>query len=107
MIAAHTLDSLIAYVTTGSEVGGFLSAVLDNDLILASRLADSESQRSLASIACLLWNHAPPDSFGSAQKRRAWIEQGGLEGADAATQNCYANFARVGGFARGNGDRHG
>lgn len=47
----HTRDALTSCVEHGYEPGGFLQAVLDNNLVLAAGRADEANRRHLAFIA--------------------------------------------------------
>jgi hypothetical protein len=53
--------------------GGFLTAVLSNDLRAACEAADYVNQRLLFEHVSWLYNEAPVGSWGSESKVRAWI----------------------------------
>lgn len=74
------LDSLERYVQTGCPVGGFLSAVLCNDLVDACGKADMHNIEVIPVYAAWLYNVAPRDSWGSREKMEAWTKAGGLQG---------------------------
>jgi hypothetical protein len=64
-IPAHTLGSLQRYVEHKLFPGGFLAAVLCNDLFGAVEHADSENQAALADIVKFVYNRMPNNSWGS------------------------------------------
>jgi hypothetical protein len=72
-VAPELRAGLARYLELGLEPGGFLCAVLDNDLSEAvGRCADFAALKPLC-----LWldNHAPTDCWGSKEKRLAWQER--------------------------------
>ena len=74
----HLRDGLEAHCLHGQAVGSFLTACLENDLLGAVTRADPESMAGLQGIAKLLYNFAPPGSWGSKDKVRDWRGRGGL-----------------------------
>ena len=70
----HTRDALVRYVEQGVYPGGFLTAVLCNELFLAVAHADSENQRALADIVKFIYNRVPTGAWGSAQATRDWVK---------------------------------
>lgn len=83
-IPPHMLDGLNSYIMTGRPVGGFLTAVLNNDLMQAMDRADEHNRANIAAYTGYLYNEAPPQCFGSPEKVKAWMGVGGLEGAGLA-----------------------
>lgn len=74
----HMRDSVKGYIEWGYPIGGFLTAVFSNDLLLAFAKADSINMDHLKDWAVFLWNEAPPESWGSADKIAKWQKQGGM-----------------------------
>ena len=61
--------SILRYVEHGIKPGGFLTAVLNNDLYNATGRADAESLKSLHLIVMWFANHRP-DLYGSENFKR-------------------------------------
>ena len=66
-------DSLRMYIEGGYPPGGFLTAVLQNDLSNAIGRADKVSLLWLPSIVRWIYNEAPSACWGSPEKVSAWI----------------------------------
>jgi hypothetical protein len=66
-------ESLDRYAQHGVETGGFLRAVLSNDLKEACLRADEENQEALYQIVKYIWNHLPAACWGSPAKVEAWL----------------------------------
>jgi hypothetical protein len=73
-------DSLVAYIETGRPTGGFLEAVLSNDLMGAFKRADAQSCAYLEAVARWLYDKAPGDAWGDYKTVQKWIRKQGLEG---------------------------
>ena len=71
---------MFKYVERGVPMGDFLTAVFANDLCDSFGRADEENQEALGHIAAWVWNRAPKSCWGSRDKVKAWIEQGGWLG---------------------------
>jgi hypothetical protein len=69
-------DGMRLYIEGHVETGGFLHAVLSNDLRRACERADAENQRALFSIVCWIYNEAPSTCWGSPEKVAAWLSRG-------------------------------
>lgn len=67
-----------AYLETGRIPGGFLQAVISNDLCGAVGRADAVNFASLRQYAIFFRNFAPAACYGSPEKMRDWNRQGGL-----------------------------
>lgn len=80
LVPPHCRDGLAAYFETGRKVGDFLTAVLQNDLMLAASYADDHNHAYLVAYAKFLYNYAPTGSYGSREAVEAWQERGGLAG---------------------------
>ena len=70
----HMQDGAREYVERGLEPGGFMLAVLCNDLTLAFGRADTINAAAMAEWARWLWNEAPSQCWGSRTKVEAWID---------------------------------
>ena len=60
------------YVEGGYTPGGFVMAVLSNDLTQAVLIADNESLSALPAIVRYVYNHIPHDAWGSPEITKAW-----------------------------------
>jgi len=74
MISPDLIDSLRRYVENGIPTGGFLRAILANDLKEACARADSYNRHSLFYIVEYCCNEIPSNSWGSYEKVDCWIE---------------------------------
>lgn len=72
------LRSLRAYVVHGGRPGGFLTAVLKNDLSLAVGYADEDSMRVLDSIVTYVNNDMPSHIWGGEDAVQSHIAREGL-----------------------------
>lgn len=63
------------YITQGIPPGGFLFAVLSNDLREACARADDINRHLLFEIVGWLWNEAPAPCWGSPAKVNAWLAE--------------------------------
>lgn len=73
VIPAHMVESLRDYVERRYEPGGFLMAVLENDLKGACGRADMENLRALPAYAAYLVNEMPSVAQGSKERVQAWL----------------------------------
>ena len=78
-IPFYTLEALEDYVISGDIAGGFLTAVLKNDLSRAFINADANNLEALETLHAFLYNFAPADCWGSCDEVEAWHAKGGLE----------------------------
>lgn len=65
MIDNFIKDSLKRYVERGIEPGGFLTAVLENDLMGAMGRADAINRANLHNICRYVYNELPSHIWGS------------------------------------------
>lgn len=72
-IRADVLDSLIRYAETGCPTGGFLRAVLSNDLMEAVSRADADNRRTLVDIVQFVYMELPRGCYGSPETVLEWI----------------------------------
>ena len=70
-------DSLKRYVEMGIPTGGFLQAVLENDLMEAFGHADLYNRANLFDICAYVYNEIPLACHGSVEKVKTWLAQGG------------------------------
>lgn len=73
-IPIYMREGLVNWCTRGVPPGGFLTAVLSNDLREACARADSTNQHCLFAYVQFLYMHAPAGCWGSPEKVRAWAE---------------------------------
>jgi hypothetical protein len=71
-VPEHLRGGLVRYMSDGILPGGFLQAVLCNNLMEAAARADPTSARTLVPIVQFLTDHAPASSWGSREKVLAW-----------------------------------
>jgi hypothetical protein len=74
------LETLDRYVTHGIPTGGFLEAVLANDLMESFGHADMGNRLTLFEICSYVYNELPSGCHGSYEIVGKWIKEGGLEG---------------------------
>ena len=74
MIPTRTKDAIDRYVEAHRPVGGFLAAVLSNDLAYSFWRADQENRANLFDIVVYCWNEIPAPCWGSPQKVKAWLQ---------------------------------
>lgn len=60
------------YIETGAAVGGFLTAVICNNLQDAVAKADPENLANLRAFTSYFYNEAPSPCWGSPEKMDAW-----------------------------------
>lgn len=71
----HLRDSLLRYVNDHRRPGGFLTAVLENDLAAAMARGDEDSRAGLYAIVCWVYNETPIACWGSPAEVKAWLER--------------------------------
>ena len=81
-IPESTAETLSAYVLYGRPMGGFMEAVVSNDLMSAQGRADTQNLRAFHDICRLVYNHVPMGSRGSRAAINEWIDHGGLAGLE-------------------------
>ena len=81
LIPDYMQGGLSRYLSRGIIPGGFLTAVLCNDLTEACAKADDRNRHRLYDYIYFLYNYAPHGSWGSPDNFAAWIERGGLHRA--------------------------
>lgn len=73
-IPAHTQDALNRYINDRIIPGGFLTAVLSNNLMSAFSKADESNKHALELICKYVYNHLPSRSWGSLEAIHKWTE---------------------------------
>ena len=74
-IPEATREGLDAWASSGRPTGGFLRAVLENDLRGALSRADHENARAIAAIVSYCHNELPGGCWGSPERYRTWPEE--------------------------------
>ena len=77
-VPIHMRAAIQRYLEDGERCGGFLTALLSNDLTEAFARADDINLAAMHAWVRFLWNEAPIDSYGSPENFERWIERGGL-----------------------------
>ncbi len=72
LIPPVTLSNLRDWIENAVSPGGFLTAVLENNLLQVMRRADLENRKALYHIVELLESYAPIGCYGSPEKVAAW-----------------------------------
>jgi len=75
-IPARLLAALSRYSQNHIQPGGFLTALLSNNLHIALRLASPTSLSSLPEILRYVQKHLPALAYGSPEKVMAWLDSG-------------------------------
>lgn len=73
-IPEYMQESLRQYVENHVPVGGFLEAVICNNLSESVARADIRNIRNIPAYANWLYNHAPSSCWGSVEKYDKWIK---------------------------------
>jgi hypothetical protein len=73
MIKQSTIDSIRRYADLHCPTGGFLEAVLSNDLKEAFGRADEENFAALGEIVRYCYNEIPHCCWGSPEKVEKWL----------------------------------
>jgi len=75
-VPAGLIDGLVQYCAARRPMGGFLTAVVKNDLKEAVGRADPVNLLALHEIVVFLFNHAPGQCWGSPELVEAWLASG-------------------------------
>jgi hypothetical protein len=94
-IPEHMCDGLVAYIINGRPVGDFLTAILSNDLKEACSRADNDNQKLLYDYVFFLYNSAPAQCWGGAERYARWIAVGGMKGIQEAAAAKLAEDAKL------------
>lgn len=82
LVPQRIIESLDRYINHGIMPGGFLSSVLENDLMSAVNLASGDCREGFFEIVKYVYNELPLISHGSPDKVRKWIAY--IAGANGA-----------------------
>lgn len=73
-VRSDVIQSLDDYVNRGWQPGGFITAVLENNLMEALGRADFYNRESIFEICSYVYNELPLNSWGSREKVSAWLK---------------------------------
>jgi hypothetical protein len=73
VVREDIIEALTRYVERGILPGGFLLAVLCNDLMESLGRADSYNRASIFQICQYIYNNLPANSHGNTSKVSAWV----------------------------------
>ena len=73
ILPEHMQDGMRRYIERGIEGGGFMTAVLCNDLMGALGKADEINHHALFDYGRFLYNEVPSSCWGSPEKVNAWL----------------------------------
>ena len=79
-LGPHMIGTLERYIEHGIPTGGFVEAVLSNDLFDAMARADDINQHLIHEIVSWIYNYAPSSCHGSRERCFQWIKAGGEKG---------------------------
>jgi len=77
MIPERTLDGIKRYVEDRIPPGGFLTAMLENNLTESFGRADKENREALYEIVGYVYNKTPSVCWGSPEKVKKWLKREG------------------------------
>lgn len=72
-VALRYHETLVRYLIHNREPGGFLMAVLQNDLVTAVQAADQTAWFEIPALVRFLHNHVPHRAVFSPERVRAWL----------------------------------
>jgi len=81
-IPSRMTDGLVSYIVDGQRPGGFLEAVLSNDLNAAVARGDDENRKLLSNYILFLFNRAPGGCWGNRDLFESWEGMNLEEGED-------------------------
>lgn len=74
-IPSHLMGAIDRYINLGISPGGFLSAVIQNDLFGAFNRADNLSKEHIEDIVTYIYNYLPHSCWGSRQAQLDWMTE--------------------------------
>lgn len=80
LLPEHIREGARLYIEHGIKPGGFLSAVICNDLRGALGKADDINRTAIFEIVQFFYMDAPAICWGSPEAFSAWVERGGIVG---------------------------
>jgi len=75
LLPEHIRDAMQRYIESRIPPGGFLTAVLNNDLAGAFARADHINRMHLYDIVRFLYNEAPSTCWGSPERVKRWLQK--------------------------------
>ena len=72
-VPPHVAPALVRYIQDHVPTGGFLRAVLENDLFKAFAKADLASRAGMEAILSYIYNEAPAPCWGSKKAVKQWL----------------------------------
>jgi len=75
MIPERTLDGIKRYVEDRIPPGGFLTAVLENNLKESFARADDENLVTIFELVSYIYNRIPFICWGSPEKVKKWLKR--------------------------------
>ncbi len=78
-LPASLVSGMRLYIEQGVQPGGFLTAVICNNLKESFMRADAFNQHLMFEIVKWMYNEAPSLCWGSPARMKHWIEQSGKE----------------------------
>lgn len=78
-IPEHMRDGLQLYIEEGIPPGGFMLALLTNDLREACARADHINKYLIFDFVSCFWNEIPSQAWGSVEKVQDWISHKGIK----------------------------
>jgi len=75
-----TFNGLERYVIKGIRPGGYLNAVICNNLFQALGQADQHNRHAIGTLATFINSKCPAACFGNPELVQDWIDQDGLAG---------------------------
>jgi len=74
-LPSHTAGAIERYLEHGLAPGGFLTAVIENDLRGACYRADDQNIKAIPAIVAWFYNHAPARSWGFENAVTKWCKR--------------------------------
>ena len=94
-IPDHLISGLANYVVNGRPTGGFLRAVISNDLVEAMGRGTVDSIGAIRDIIIFFANCTPNGCYGSPAIYKAWVEIGGILGHMATQEKKHEEANRA------------
>ena len=96
LLPEHLRSGMQRYLEDGMLPGGFLQAVLKNDLAESFARADLESQAAMFDIVVWLNTECPGTAWGNEEKVKAWTLERGAEGENVGDASSLSRGASDG-----------
>lgn len=84
--------AIIQWIDSGVIPGGFLQAVIMNDLKQTLMFADEDAQIHLKTIVSFFMNEVPDSAWGSADNAARWHNHSGLRGMIVTASLSHKSF---------------